>query len=237
MSIRSRTGTNGQPVEPHGRIGRATPSRMHARACRRCWTCRLHGERDGTSPSPTTVVPGMSARTCNPLNSMTKFVGATLVVARAGPAGCLDSGTGQARPLRPLFPARGQRTCNPLNSMTKFVGATLVVARAGPAGCLDSGTGQARPLRPLFPARGQRTCNPLNSMTKFVGATLVVARAGHAGCQVTGRNKPVPYDLVPCTSASRPRGAVSVGHGSPVGHQVRRSRGVPLLYWRATWVS
>ena len=42
----------------------------------------------------------------NQLNSLIKVVGATLVVARTGPAGCLDSGTGQARPLRPLFPAR-----------------------------------------------------------------------------------------------------------------------------------
>ena len=52
----------------------------------------------------------------------------------------------------------------------------------------------------------EQSRNPLNSMTKFVRATLVVARAGHAGCQGTGRDKPVPYDLVPCTSAARARG-------------------------------
>ena len=31
----------------------------------------------------------------------------------------------------------------------------------------------------------------------------MVARAGHAGCHDTGRDKPLPYDLVPCTSAAR----------------------------------
>ena len=44
----------------------------------------------------------------NQSNSLIETVGATLVVARARQAGRLDSGTGQARPLRPLFPARPQ---------------------------------------------------------------------------------------------------------------------------------
>ena len=35
-----------------------------------------------------------------------RTVGATLVVARVGNAGSPDNGTGQARPLRSLFPAR-----------------------------------------------------------------------------------------------------------------------------------
>ena len=38
--------------------------------------------------------------------ALSDLVGATLnVVARAGHAGLLDNGTGQARPLRSLFPA------------------------------------------------------------------------------------------------------------------------------------
>ena len=40
--------------------------------------------------------------------ALSDLVAATLVVARAGHAGLLDNGTGQARPLRSLFPALPQ---------------------------------------------------------------------------------------------------------------------------------
>ena len=58
------------------------------------------------SVGATLTRPSSMEQILNPLNSMTKFLGATLVVARARHPGRLDSGTGQARPLRPLFPAR-----------------------------------------------------------------------------------------------------------------------------------
>ena len=110
----------------------------------------------------------------DPFELRDEFVGATLVVARVEHAGCLDNGTGQARPLRPLFPAR--RCSAP--------GATLVVVRAGTCRCLGTGTGQARPLRWAIsgPVRGSRVdqANPSCSKNATINS---VHSVGFSSCR------------------------------------------------------
>ena len=99
-----------------------------------------------------------------PLEFNDETVGATLVVARVGNAGSPDNGTGQARPLRSLFPARrrpGPRGRNSHGTNPQLfecrddsVGATLVVARArhAPVAWTAGRDNAARRLVPRRPA-------------------------------------------------------------------------------------
>ena len=69
----------------------------------------------------------------------------------------VDSGTGQAHPLRSHQRQAAHRGAVDVERVAR-PGGRVVVARAEPAGCPDSGTGQARPLR----RRYLRVRNPLN---------------------------------------------------------------------------
>ena len=115
----------------------------------------------------------------NPLNPMTKSVGATarpggrVVVARAGNAAAWTTGRDKPVPYDrcsahvpgsvSVMETSTKKNLQLVELHDKPAGAAIsrqlgrvVVARIGQGGSLDNGTGQARPLRPVVPGASSR---------------------------------------------------------------------------------
>ena len=188
-----------------------------------------------TAPSPTPLFParpraggaGVETRReqiPNPANSMTKFAGATLVVARAGRLP--RHGTGQARPLRRCSlhvraSRRRRRGGNSQGASPQPGEFHDEIRRGDPCGrprqtgSLDTGRDKPVPYAvvPCTSAsrrrrRGGNSQGAIPQPGEFhdeIRRGDPCGRPPRTGSLDTGRDKPVPYAVVPCTSASRRR--------------------------------